>query len=276
MFTEIAPNIFSVDHQVAEGKNGILFGARGALAIDAGNYPEEGQAVAAFIRERGAAPNRLALTHGHGDHILGGGAFRDAEIYAHAATPAVIRRQIPAWAERSGESAAQVEARLIWPTVTYTDELWISLGDRHVHFFPTPGHSEDGVCAYVLEDRVLFAGDTVVTGIVPAIGDGDSRQLEASLRRLAAMEIDVLVAGHGPVFHGRERIREWLHWLAAYLVGVRAAVQRSLDAGQQPEAVADAVTFERHIGDRLPVEKHGMPRRHRNTVMKIVEEERGR
>ena len=39
-------------------------------------------------------------------------------------------------------------------------------------------------CALLEEDRVLCGGDTVVTGIVPAIADGDSRLLEATLRRL--------------------------------------------------------------------------------------------
>ena len=50
MFTEVAPGIFSVDHQVVEGKNGIVFGSRVGLAIDTGNTPEEGRAMAAFLQ----------------------------------------------------------------------------------------------------------------------------------------------------------------------------------------------------------------------------------
>jgi cyclase len=273
MFEEIATGVFSVDHQVVEGKNGVVLGRRGAVAIDGGNYPEEGQAVAEFLHARGYAPRRLVLTHGHGDHILGGGALADGEVFAHANTPAVIRRQIPGWAARSGETEAQVAARLVWPTVTFSHELDLDLGDRTLHLFPTPGHSEDGVCVYLPETRILFAGDAVVTGIVPAIGDGDSAQLEASLRALAELPIAILVSGHGPLLRGSETIRDWLGWLVGYLAGIRAFVQGELARGQAADAVADAAEFHRFVGDRLPADRHGMPRRHRATVEKIVEEQ---
>jgi cyclase len=272
MFTEIAAGIFAVEHRVVEGKNGIVFGQRMALAIDAGHEPEEGQAMAAFIRERGMTPDRLALTHGHGDHVLGGGALAGGEVFAHAATPGVIRRHLPGWAERAGLSPDEMRARLPLPTITFTDELQIDLGGRAARLFPAPGHSEDGVCVFLEEERILFAGDSVVTGIVPAIGDGDSRTLEESLRRLAGMEIEQVVAGHGPVLRGADRVREWIGWLAEYLAGIRAAVWTGLDRGEEPTRVAEAVKFRAHVGNRLPEERHGMPRRHRNTVEKIVAE----
>jgi cyclase len=272
MFTEIAPGVFAVEHRVVEGKNGIILGRRIALAVDAGNEPEEGEAMGAFIRERGLAPDRLALTHGHGDHVLGGAALASGEVFAHAAAPGVIRRHLAGWAERAGLTLEEMEARLPMPTVTFTDELRIDLGGRTVRLFPVPGHSQDGVCVFLEEERILFAGDSVVTGIVPAIGDGDSRTLEASLRELAGMEIEVLVAGHGPVLRGADRVREWIEWLAEYLAGIRAAVRVGLRQGQAPAAVADSIPFRAHVGDRLPEERHGMPRRHRSTVEKIIAE----
>jgi cyclase len=274
MFEEIRPGIFSVDHRVVEGKNGVILGRRIALAIDGGNDPEEGEATAAFLRERGRSPDRLALTHGHGDHVLGAAALAGGEVFAHAATPAVIRRQLAGWAERWGISVEQAAARVVRPTVTFSQELRIDLGDRTLHLFPTPGHSEDSVSVLVEEEGVLFAGDTAVTGIVPAIGDGDGRQLEASLRMLAGLEIEILVPGHGPILRGRAIVREWLLWLGDYLAGVRAFARDRLARGDAPEAIADAAGFAAFIGDRLAADRHGMPRRHRATVVKIIEEER--
>lgn len=272
MFTEISRDVFCVDHRLVEGKNGIIMGARSALAIDSCNYPDEGQAMVDFIRSKGRKPNRLALTHGHGDHILGGAAFAGAEVFAHVTTPEVIREQLAAWAERSGESVEVVKAKTIWPTITFTDELHIDLGGKHVRLFHTPGHSKDGVCVYLEEGRVLFTGDTVVTGIVPAIGNGNSMALESSLRKLADMEIEVLVSGHGPVFYGSERVRKWIEWMIDYLAHVRARVGELLEKGLDPETVADSVGYDEFIGDQLPADKHGMPKRHRNTVQKIIEE----
>jgi hypothetical protein len=41
---------------------------------------------------------------------------------------------------------------------------------------------------------------------------GGSRNLEASLRRVAALKIETLVAGHGTVDHGVEPVRDWILW----------------------------------------------------------------
>jgi cyclase len=274
MFTEIAPGVFSVEHQVAEGKNGIILGRRIALAIDGGIDPEEGRAMAEFIRSRGMAPERLVLTHGHGDHVLGAAALAQGEVFAHAATPAVIQRHLPGMAERPGLSTAEMAARLPRPTVTFTGELRLDLGGRSVLLFPTPGHSEDGISVLVEPERILFAGDSVVTGIIPAIGDGDSRVLEATLRSLEGREIEVLVPGHGPIVRGAEAVRDWLRWIAGYLARVRDFARAELERGRDPEAVAEAAGYATLVGDRLPEDRHGMPRRHRATVEKIAREER--
>lgn len=273
MFTEVASGIFSVEHQIAEGKNAIVFGRGGALAIDAGMYPEEGQAMADFICRRGCRIDRFALTHGHGDHILGARALAGGERFAHALTPGVIRRQLPGWAKRWQKSAAAAEAELVWPTITFSEELCVNLEDRKVRFFPCPGHSEDSVCAFVEDEKVLIGGDAVVTGIVPAIGDGDGALLERSLQKLIEMEIEVLIAGHGPVLYGAEKIRDWIRWEANYLGGLRVRVRQALEEGAAAEAAAEAAAFDEFVGDRLPADRHKMPGRHRSTVEKIVAEE---
>src|SRR5262249_10082968 len=207
-------------------KNGIVCGSRAVLAIDTGNYPEEGRAMAEFAREQGPQPVYLALTHGHGDHILGSGAFRGGEVLARDLTPEVMCRQVAALSRRSGRPETEVAAELAWPTVTFSAELSLDLGGRTARFFPTPGHSPDSTCVYIVEDRVLFAGDTVATGIVPAVGDG--ARLEASLARLAELEIEILVPGHGPVIAGRANVRDWVTWQARYLVEIRDWVRDQL------------------------------------------------
>ena len=188
---ELVPGVFSVDSRFVDGKNGIVIGKRAALAIDGSNYEDEGAAMASFIRQNGFEPHRLALTHGHGDHILGAGPLAQGEVFAHALTPAEIEKQIPGWAARWEVDEAEARARVIQPTITYQDELRMDLGGLHAWMFPTPGHSPDGVSIYIEEHRLLFAGDSVVTGIVAAIGAGNSEVLERVEGRLVA-------SGHRP------------------------------------------------------------------------------
>lgn len=162
---ELVPGIFSVDSRFVDGKNGIVIGKRAALAIDGSNYEDEGAAMASFIRQNGFEPHRLALTHGHGDHILGTGPLAQGEVFAHALTPAEIEKQIPGWAAHWEVDEAEARARVIQPTITYQDERRMDLGGLHASMFPTPGYSPDGVSIYIEEHRLLFAGDSVVTGI---------------------------------------------------------------------------------------------------------------
>jgi cyclase len=266
---QVAHGVYAVDQSVVEGKNGVVIGARRAVAIDSGNGPEDGLALVEVLRRHGRPPDRLVLTHGHGDHVLGGAPFRDGEVYAHVECAPTMRRHMPALVARRGCDPAT----LAWPTVTFSDRLELDLGGKTLRLVRTPGHSPDGVSVYLPEDRVLFGGDAVVTGIVPAIQDGDSRQLEASLRRLLALEVETLVPGHGPVVRGPDAVRDWLSWEAAYLAGVRDAVRAWLRAGADPDALAGGVPFERHVAPRLPADRHGMAGRHRDTVAKIAREE---
>ena len=276
MFNELAPGIFSVDSRFVDGKNGIVIGRRAALAIDGSNYEDEGAAMASFIRGSGFEPNRLALTHGHGDHILGAGPLAKGEVFAHAFTPAEIEKQIPGWAARWEVDEAEVRTRVIQPTITYRDELRIDLGGLQAWMFPTPGHSPDGVSIYIEEHRLLFAGDSVVTGIVAAIGAGNSEVLERSLYKLLTLDIDILVPGHGDVLFGEDRVKDWIQWEARYLARVRGAVRKALSGGIPAEDIAGQIGYDEFIGDRLPRDRNGMPQRHLNTVAKIVEEESDR
>ena len=273
MIEEVAPGVYSAPHQVVEGQNAIVFGQKNALAIDGGMYPQDGDAMAAFIRDRGHQPDRLALTHGHGDHVLGARALAGGEVFAHRLTPGVIRDQVPGWADKWGETEANVAADLPWPTVTFQDDLCTDLGGRTVRWLHTPGHSPDSASALVVEEGVLIAGDAVVTAIVPAISAGDGRELEQSLRRLVQLEAEVLIPGHGHVVHGRDAVRGWLLWEAEYLATARDLVRTVLGRGGDLEVAVEEASLDECASGRLPIDEYSMPKRHRSVIEKIISEE---
>ncbi|MDE2859827.1 MAG: MBL fold metallo-hydrolase [Chloroflexota bacterium] len=273
MIVEEARGIFSVPHSAAEGKNVIVLGEEAAFAIDVGTFPEEGRRMADFISARGYRPNRVIITHGHRDHILGGDAFRGADVFAPHKTVSEIRQQIPGLAKQMGLAEDAIRERVLHPTITFDRQLWLELGDRQLHLFPTPGHSPDIVSIYVSDCRLLVASDTVVTGIVPAIFHS-SVELEASINRLKQLDIETLISGHGPVLHGQAIIQDWLNWLTSYIAGLRSAVSQMIAAGERDRGtIVESISFDAYIGDRVPTDRHGMPKRHRNAVAKIADEE---
>jgi glyoxylase-like metal-dependent hydrolase (beta-lactamase superfamily II) len=75
----------------------------------------------------------------------------------------------------------------------------------------TPGHSPDSVCLQL--DGLCFTGDTVLGrgSVFIAPGEGSLSAYLASLRRLRALELDVLCPGHGPyVWDPRGKLDEYI------------------------------------------------------------------
>jgi glyoxylase-like metal-dependent hydrolase (beta-lactamase superfamily II) len=218
-------------------------------------------------------------THSHGDHAGGSAPFQGATVFAHASAPAGLRRL----AERDG-------AGILWPEVVFEGDLGLDPGGKALRLIPTPGHSRDSVCLYLVQDGILFAGDTAVTGIPPAFAGGDGAAMAASLRRLAALDVAVLVPGHGPVLRGAPAVRAWLTWLADYLDAVQGAARRVLAADRPspvPEAaggearrdalvgaVLEIAPHDRLVGDRLPLGTTEVARRHRNNAIAALEAQR--
>jgi cyclase len=280
-FEEVATGVVVYRHAWADGTCALVLGdpaqpSASAVAIDGGGDPADGEAMAEFLRGRGHQPTRLIYTHGHSDHVWGAQALGLGEVIAHELTPGVMRRQVPSWAQRWQVDDAAAAARVAWPTLTFSDEMRVHLDERRtLRLLRTPGHSPDGISVLVEDCRVLIAGDCAATGIVPALGDGDGRTLEASLRLLADMDIAVLVPGHGPVVRDTE-VATWLRWGADYLLGVRRRVRQLLASGTPVEQIGDKVSYAEFVGDRLPPDRHGMPNRHAAAVTKIIDEERTR
>lgn len=71
----------------------------------------------------------------------------------------------------------------------------LRIGDREFEVIYMPGHSNDSICLYCKEERVLFAGDVPLFIISP--GGTYEPQFVAGLERLARKEITRIYFGHG-------------------------------------------------------------------------------
>lgn len=269
--SRVAPGVLAIQTRTADGKIAAIAGDRSALAVDAGIEPREGEFLAAAIRSLHLTPDRLLYTHGHSDHVLGGGAFRGGLVLSHRDADAHLRRQIPTWAEAAGTDPATFAQAMALPNLVFAGDIALDLGGREVRVLTTPGHAPGAVCAYVPDARVLVGGDTVVTGIPPVFREGNSVALEATLRGLAGLEIDTVVPGHGPVVRGAAQVRAAILWAADYLARVRERVAGR--AGRDDaEVIVAEVTFDQLIGERLPRERFRMEWRHEQIVRWMIAE----
>lgn len=76
----------------------------------------------------------------------------------------------------------------------------IFMGDRQFEVIHTGEHSQDSICLYGWEDRVLFSGDVPVD--IKSSNGSYSRYFLSVLERLATFRIDVIYPGHGDPLHG--------------------------------------------------------------------------
>lgn len=212
----------------------------GCAVIDPGpDIVSHLDALADLAATHGGA-QAILITHGHPDHMEGAAGLRE-----RTGAP------ILAWSREGVPVADQ----------TLQDDEVLELGERTLRVIYTPGHRFDHVC-FLLEDaRALFAGDLVagVGTVVIAPPEGDLLDYMASLRRLLALDLNVILPAHGPeidaprallehyLAHREERERQVLDGLAAGPATIPMLVARIYtDVDPQLHPVA-ALSVEAHL-----------------------------
>ncbi len=89
------------------------------------------------------------------------------------------------------------------PNLTFNRNLRLHCGDVTIEIlFLGRGHTAGDAVVFVPEDRVVVTGD-LVHGLDPLLMEAYPDEWPATVGKLAELEFDSLVPGHGPVQHGR-------------------------------------------------------------------------
>lgn len=163
------------------GTNTFLITAPGApcVVIDPGPAIETHLAAIVVAAAPYGGVERILITHGHPDHVEGAPRLRE-----------LTGAPVLAWS-REGSPAAD--------TIIADGEV-LRVGERSVRALHTPGHRFDHH-SFLLEDAgAIFAGDLVAgTGtVVIAPPEGDLLDYMASLQRLLALDLRMILPAHGP------------------------------------------------------------------------------
>jgi glyoxylase-like metal-dependent hydrolase (beta-lactamase superfamily II) len=163
----------------------------------------------AAAERAGGAIRRIAITHGHGDHVGGLDALRQrfgntVEVLVPELDARILAGEEPSPGKGS------------WPKVNTRPDVRLAAGDRvgSLEVVPTPGHSPGHIAFLDTRDRSLIAGDTFTSyGKVAvsnhfywrfplaAMATWDKAKDVESARTLRGLDPAVLVVGHGPAVH---------------------------------------------------------------------------
>lgn len=216
---------------------GAITTSEGAILIDTLPFPTETRDMASFIpRVCPEGVRYVILTHYHADHTYGTYLFPRADVVSHKICRGLLRtRGYPALKEAQAQEPLLEEVELRLPDITFEgDEMALQLAGRVVRLIWAPGHTRDLVMVYIEDDQVLFASDTMMP--VPSIVDGDVETFRASLRKVAKLEINNLVQGHGEVVLVGE-VQDMVDASLHYLDAVEAKVAEAIENGEGKEAL---------------------------------------
>jgi hydroxyacylglutathione hydrolase len=215
---EVGKGIYQLD---AGGKLVNVFLVQGnvPVLVDAGG-PRQAEALVEELDDEEIEPGIVLLTHADFDHFGGAAAVRDA-FGAPIVAPAAERGLL------TGELRRRRVVNLMIRSVSRgrlprppTVDRWIEDGQvvEGLEAIGTPGHTP-GHTAYRF-GKSLIAGDAVITGEsfrppVPMFCF-DNEETRRSIEKLARLDFDLAVSGHGPASrNASEKLKELVAtWVA--------------------------------------------------------------
>jgi alkyl sulfatase BDS1-like metallo-beta-lactamase superfamily hydrolase len=260
---ELAPDVYFIP---GFGNAGFVVTAEGVVVVDTSN-PSDFNAVVSPLRQVTTLPVRYIIyTHGHADHAANARPLLEDAAARGDPRPRIVAhrnvtRRMDRYAELYGQNAFinrvqfQIPPELpsfppdflfVRPDITYDDRLLLRLGGLALVLNHALGETDDITWVHLPERRALFSGDLIISSC-PNIGNPLKVQRyevewAEALERMAALEVDALGPGHGPVLRG-DAIRETLLVTARALRYLHDEVVRRLNAGQWEEQIVAEVTL---------------------------------
>jgi cyclase len=118
------------------------------------------------------------------------------------------------------------------PDITFDRELDINLGNREVQLkFLGRGNTVGDAIAYLPKEKILIAGD-LVDSPIPFLSGGFPIEQIATLKRMAQLDFETLVPGHGSVLKGKAFLQQESELIEAVVEAMNVEIGRT-NAGPQ-------------------------------------------
>jgi cyclase len=204
---EIAPSVYLEDGFFS-GNVGCVTTGEGAVLIDSPMLPADAWAwlkSVASVTKQGIS---FLINTDYGiERVLGNCFFPTTGTIAHQAAWAEMQRYDEGYLQRyltrhrqryGGIDAGLAKARIVLPELTLTSEMTLYKGSRVFRIIYAGGHTPASIIVHLPKERILFAGNVVVTGQHPAMDQSNTLSWLHALEMIRNMEgVDVIVPGYG-------------------------------------------------------------------------------
>ena len=233
-----------------------------------------GRGITASLRAWAEDPiHSLVYTHGHVDHVGGSGHLvADGAERGHGAPTVIGHEGVAARFDRYRETNGwnlAINARQFGPgfgggmlrkdgsrvpflpdttaecDVTYREALDLSVGGLEIELHHDRGETDDHTWAWIPAHRAVAVGD-FVAWVFPNAGNPQKVQRypaewASALRKMLALEPELLLPAHGLAVAGKERVATVLGDLATALERLVADVVAGMNAGATLDEIVQAV-----------------------------------
>jgi glyoxylase-like metal-dependent hydrolase (beta-lactamase superfamily II) len=218
-----------------------------------------------------AAIDLVVNTHANGDHCYGNQLVANARIIAsertanemksgtQAAMMAMLLKQAP----QLGPAGAYFQhafsrfdfegITLTPPGETFSGALTLHVGETPVHLLEVgPAHTQGDTMVHLPNEKVIFTGDILFIGGHPIVWAGPVGNWLRACERILALDVDVIVPGHGPITdkHGVAEVKGYLEY-------VYQEARKRYDAGMSAAEAARDIPMDRYAtwtdGERIAV-----------------------
>jgi len=257
----------------------------GVMVIDAQQNRALGEKFRDTLKASISAPVRAIVnTHYHLDHVAGNIAFGGVPIIGHVKTLQALELELGpfksevrtvtdpmskirmffgsnfemlvpieerGWFIERVRGAAPIDIKP--PFETFADRLEFRLPDDILRMeYWGPAHCDGDIVIYLENSGIVFLGDLFFHGRFPWFGDCDLNGWIATLDRVLALDLKVVVPGHG-VPTSLQEVAQFRNLLNA----VRSAVDSSIKSGKSEDAAVHDILLPEYAA--MPRYKEWMP-----------------
>jgi glyoxylase-like metal-dependent hydrolase (beta-lactamase superfamily II) len=243
---EMAPGVFFRYSSISATDMSVPFGGcnniwvvfKDHVAVIDANFPKEAEDVVAAIRKTTDKPIKFVLdTHHHGDHAYGNTVWarEGAKVVGHVNCSRLLETNGPKqWEEASKGRKDIAENKLKTVDIPFDEKYVLDDGTQRLEFhFLGHAHTPGDAVAWLPKHRILCTGDACVNGAFNFMGHSNSASWVRVLDRMAELDPEVVLPGHGKPSPARQLIA----LQRRYFADMRDMVKKGIDANKTLEEI---------------------------------------
>jgi len=187
----------------------------------------------------------------HPDCVVGNHVF-GAPVIAHELTWKKMRsygdsfrhRLVDAFKGEPEVAASLRSLSIVTPQIALTDRMALHRGSKMLKLTHVGAHTPASIIVHIPEDGVLFAGDVVVNGVHPLMGEANSKEWLDALTyiRRPWVKAEVIVPGEGEICD-REATRKLSQYIRRLRARTRGMYATGHSRAEAVASVADMIDF---------------------------------